>query len=134
VHYVLVFHRASLPGISPAVSLEWNGSIVELLQALPERIWSNGNVPEGRCVDFIGACFALPSINTSEMEVWNIDPPHTVLESDNEFEWYRKKMASIQEWEARPILVNLDPPFDVSQGGVELWRCPVTLYINICAK
>ncbi|HTU92547.1 MAG TPA: hypothetical protein VMF69_20870 [Gemmataceae bacterium] len=86
--HTIIFHRASLPGISPALSLWWEDDIVDLLKVILPRIFDlGGNMPDGKCVDFIGACFAEPSVDKARMEVSNIYYPPEIADEDD---WYSR--------------------------------------------
>jgi hypothetical protein len=117
-----VFHNPDMGRISPSVSLWWPGKVINLLNLLPADIWSDGNVPAGRCVDFIGACLACPKVDRGRLEVWNIPVPREWFATGGEDGWYHRLMAEMRSWDDPPVLVNLLPPFEASRGDRELCR------------
>ena len=119
----LIFHNPDMGWISPSLTLWWPGEVVELLNLVPAEIWACGNVPAGRCVDFIGECFARPEvIDRGRMEVWNIPVPREWFATGGEDGWYHRLLAEMQSWKQPPILVNLLPPFEAKRGERELCR------------
>jgi hypothetical protein len=118
----LIFHNPDMGWISPSVTLWWPGEVVDLLNLVPADIWSCGNVPAGRCVDFIGACLARPEIDRGRMEVRNIPVPREWFTTGGEDGWYHRLLAEMRSREDPPILVNLLPPFEASRGARELCR------------
>jgi hypothetical protein len=130
VYRTIVFYRSDPPTFSPAVSVWWPGSVIDLFNLIPPLAWANGNMPEGRCVEFIGACFSVPEIDTSRMEVWNMR-----LRYDRLDEWEQVHGSrvfgepflkwlfdEVGAWERPPVLVNMEPPFEAYLGGKELCR------------
>ncbi len=88
-------------------------------------------MPDGRCADFVGALYSLPAVDTSRIELCNIWLAPPALDDEDETQLYKKRVEWLAKLDPPLILVNLDPPFEVTQGGVELWRCPVSIYLNI---
>jgi len=130
VYRTLIFYRPEPPSLSPALSIWWPGRVIDLFNLTPPDVWGNGNMPEGRCVEFIGACFAVPRIDTGRMEVWNLPLRWERL---NEWErahgtrvfgepWVRWLFEEVAGWEKPPVLVDLEPPYHATQGGEVLCR------------
>ena len=130
MYRVIIFYRSEPPCVSPAMNIWWPGKIIDLFNLLPPTVWCNGNMPEGRRVDFIGGCFAVPEVDTNRMEVWNL-----VLRWERLDEWERVNGArvfgapwlqwlfeEVGTWEQPPVLVDMESPFEARQGGRVLCR------------
>jgi hypothetical protein len=129
VYHIIIFYRAEPSSLSPAVNIWWPGKVIDLFNLLPAPVWRNGNMPEGRCVDFIGGCFSAPEIDTNRMEVWNLCLRWERLEEWERLRgsrvfgepWLKWLFEEIGTWEKPPILVDMELNQAI-QGGKVLCR------------
>jgi hypothetical protein len=117
----LAFHSPDVPFISPMVSLWWEADVVDLLNAFPTELWRSGSPPQTWFANFIVASMALPGIDKSRIEIRNVPVPTDWLADDHD-EWYGRLMADFQEFDAPPILVNLNYPCEAWRPGFNVWR------------
>src|SRR5690348_2800889 len=94
----IIFHSPQLPRVSPAVAVWWPGRVIDLLNLIPWRVWSGGDMPEGRCAAFIGACAALPQVDADRLEVRNVPVAKEWLASADPREWYARLLEDMRGW------------------------------------
>jgi hypothetical protein len=117
----VIFHSPDMPRISPLVNLWWERPFPELLRLVRPQI--HADLPEDACAEFIGACFARPEVDTNRLSVCNVPyPPEWHEDGADRFAWFRALMAQVRDWQPPSVLVNMDPPFEIAQGGVVLGR------------
>jgi hypothetical protein len=120
VYRTIIFYRANPPAVSPAVSLEWSGKVVDLLNRLPPDVWVYGDRPERLCAAFVAACcadlpqglWALPlrRDRLAECERAHGGPLAGAA-------WVRWLSDEFGGGEAPPVLIDLDPPYHATRGG-----------------
>jgi hypothetical protein len=140
----IVFHRAGLESVSPMVSVWWRKSVIDLLNQLPELAINFGGMAEEACADFIVAFAALPpqkgiSLRT---EVFNLglrwERVHQAVTAEIEtreraHQWHRWLLEEIDlftrtffandaDRRTFPVLIDMDPPYHVTQGGTVLFQ------------
>jgi hypothetical protein len=140
----IVFHRAGLESVSPMVAVWWRKSVIDLLNQLPELAMNFGGMAEEACADFIVAFAALPpqkgiSLRT---EVFNLglrwERVNQAVTAEIETreranQWRRWLFEEIDhltktffandaDRRTFPVLIDMEPPFEVTQGGVVLGR------------
>jgi hypothetical protein len=138
VNRTFIFFRADMCSVSPAVKLCWPGQVIDLLNRLPGGTLYWGNMAEGACADFVGACLAVPEARTQPIEVHNL---RLRWDRQNELagqfgtreyaELWRHWLHEEIEWVCAntaggktvlPVLVDLDPPILATQGSKVLCR------------
>jgi hypothetical protein len=117
----LAFHSPDVPFFSPMVSLWWEAEVVDLLNAFPADLWRSGPPPETWFAHFVAAIMSLSEIDTSRVEVRNVPVPADWLANDHG-EWYGRLMAEFQEFDAPPILINLNYPCEARRPGFRVWK------------
>jgi hypothetical protein len=115
-----------MPRVSPVVTLWWRGKVIRLLRAVAPQIGVRGDLPESACASFVHACYDLPETRKYPVEIHSLQyPPEWHLCADgcaDRFAWYRKLLADLRSRQPAPVLWNMDPPYDVLQGGIQLWQ------------
>jgi N-glycosidase YbiA len=142
VDRTIIFYRSDPPAVSPQVSVNWPGKVVDLFNRFPADVWFNRDTPEGRCVDFVAACcadggYADPTVGTAPSGLWNLplrwDRPDELQGEPGTREyaerWRTWLFEEIERLSAEaggrwlpPVLVDLDPPYHATQGGKVLCR------------
>src|SRR5947209_44078 len=106
-----------MPRISPVVSLRWNRPPAELIRLV--RPYIRADLPEGACAEFVGACFLVPEIDPAGITVANLPyPPEWHADAGDRFAWFRRLLDEVRGWSPPAVLVNMDPPYDITVGGV----------------
>jgi hypothetical protein len=147
----IVFHRAGLESVSPMVAVWWRKSVIDLLNQLPgssgdrsELAMNFGGMAEEACADFIVAVAALPPQKDPSLrtEVFNLglrwervnQAVTAALETrERADQWHRWLLEEIDHFTKTafadgadrrtfPVLIDMEPPFAVTQGGVVLGR------------
>jgi len=140
----IIFHRAGLESVSPMVSVWWRKSVIDLLNQLPDLAINFGGMAEEACADFIVAFAALPppkgiSLRTEVVNLglrWervNQAVTAEVETRERANQWHRWLFEEIDHFtkayfandadrRAFPVLIDMEPPCDVTQGGVVLGR------------
>jgi hypothetical protein len=116
----LAFHLPEVPFISPMVSLWWDAEVIDLLNAYPTDLWRCVSPPETWFANFIVVSMTLPGVDKNRIGVRNIPVPTDWLANDRG-EWYGRLMAEFQEFDAPPILINLNYPCDARRPGFRVW-------------
>jgi hypothetical protein len=134
VYRTFIFFRAGLASVSPAVNLWWAGKVINLFRQFPAEALHYGAFADGACADFIVACSRLEKTKDQPIEVFNLPlrwegqdrltakfdmPAHSEQWRAWLFEEIERLSADRQDL---PILVDLDPPFHVTQGGRVLFQ------------
>lgn len=133
-----IFHKPVLESVSPLVCLQWSGRVIDLLNRLPPDALHFGGMAQETCVDFIVACAALPRELTRPIEVLNLglrwDRVNEVVTAEVDtracadqwrawlFEEIEHLYAQVEDRRQLPVLVELNPPYHVTQGGTVLCR------------
>jgi hypothetical protein len=118
---LIVFHSPDMPRISPVVDLPWDRPPADLIRLVRPHI--HADLPEGACAEFIGACFSVPDIDAGGITVCNVPyPPEWHADEGDRFAWFRRLLAEVRAWSPPAVLVNLDPPFDITLGDAVLGR------------
>lgn len=135
----IIFFRPGLGSVSPAISVAWDGSVVDLLNRIvPFGGKVNlGAYAEEACADFVIALSVDPATAelSPRLEVLNLR-----LQWDRLDALYPETAAGIPAWKEvffaeierawsgakgpqwMPVLVDLEPPFHVTQAGKLLCR------------
>ncbi len=83
----------------------------------------HADLPESACAEFLGACFSLPQIDPAAITVANLAyPPEWHASNGDRFAWFRRLIAEIRAWSPPAVLVNMDPPFDITHGEAVIGR------------
>jgi hypothetical protein len=102
-----------MPRISPVVRLRWDRPVAELFRLVRPHI--HADLPEGACAEFVGACFSAPEIDPVGISVANLAyPPEWHADDGDRFAWFRRLIAEVRAWSPPAVLVNMDPPFEVT--------------------
>jgi hypothetical protein len=135
VNRKFIFFCPGLTSVSPAVSLWWPGKVINLFNQIPADALHYGAFATGTCADFIVACSALGKTKYHPIEVINLPlrwegqdrlageidtPAHSVQWRDWLFAEIERLTAEYQQ--DPPILVDIDPPYHVIQGGAVLFQ------------
>jgi hypothetical protein len=125
------FYRSDLHMVSPLVSVSWRGTVVDLLNQLPDS--AGGNMPEGWCVDFVAGCCGLPKIGRDRVALWNWWPQEAfdargLAEGTPEYElafvsWLDRQAKTTGD--RTPVFISTWLPPVAYQGGAELCRLVV---------
>jgi hypothetical protein len=141
-----IFFGSGLTSVSPAVSLWWPGKVINLFKQLPAETLVLGTLASEVCAHFIGACSALQKAKLSGSR-HRSDPGQylRIQVSSLALRWEGQELLTAaydtpehaEQWRAwffaeierlcanaqhPPILVDLDPPFHVTQGGTVLFQ------------
>jgi hypothetical protein len=138
VYRTFIFFRSGLASVSPAVSVWWPGKVINLFNQFPDLAIHFGAFADGACADFIMACSAVVDKTQGQpIEVYNLPfrwegqdwlaaeidtPAHREQWRTWLFEEIERLFAQDSDQQNPPILVDLDPPFQVTQGGTVLFQ------------
>jgi len=67
-------------------------------------------------------CAALPEVGPNGISLNNWFPSEEGPKSAEDVEWFQRALAEAEAFASRPVLVNMDRPFDVRQGRKTLCR------------
>lgn len=122
MYVTVIFHSPDMPRVSPAVQLSWGGTVAELLRLLWPP-YPRADLPEPAAAEFVAACIRDPRAGSGRVEIANVPyPPAWHSDAGDRFEWYRLVMSDVRGWEPPPVLVNMDPPYEIERGGAVLGR------------
>jgi hypothetical protein len=124
----VVFHFAVVPMHSPAVCLHGVTDLRRVLtEVLPGVIEGAISFPEFACTAFIAAVAARPDlvVSVSAHNLPPVDDYH--FERDPDAGEVAAAFARLQavvrgRGTVPPVFVSVDHPWDVVQGGIEVWR------------
>ena len=117
----IVFHSPDMPRISPVVRLHWTGSPAELMRLTPPHL--HADLPEEACAELIGACVTALQIDPHLMTVSNLPyPPEWHVEGGDRFAWFERLIAEVRAWRPPAVLVNMDPPYEITHGETLIGR------------
>lgn len=134
MHRTFIFFRSGLTSVSPAVSVWWPGKVINLFKQFPAAALHYGAMATGACADFIVACSALEKTKYQPIEVFNLPLPwegqdRLTAEFDTSAYWDQWRAWLFAEIERLstdraepPILVDIEPPYYVTQGGTVLFQ------------
>jgi hypothetical protein len=134
-----IFFHSGLTSVSPVVILQWPGKVINLFNQFPAGALFYGTFAADACADFIVACSAVekakrqrrfrPSIQVCNLALrWEGQDQLTAAYDTPEHseQWRAWLFAEIERLCADrldpPILVDLEPPFHVTQGGTVLFQ------------
>lgn len=132
-----IFFGAGLSSVSPVVTVWWPGKVINLFNQFPEMALHFGSYASETCVDFVIACSQVKKAKEMPLEVANLPlrwegQDHLTGEYGtaayaNEWrEWlfreFERLFGDIEDPRNLPILVDIDPPFHVTQGGTVLFQ------------
>lgn len=129
-----IFFRAGLASVSPVVTVWWPGAVLNLFRRFPPEALHFGSYASEACVTFITACAALDKTRYLPTEVSNLQlrwEGQDAIAAEFDTAAYRDQwrawlLAEIDRLAAGaadpPILVDTDPPYHVTQGGVVLFQ------------
>ena len=132
-----IFFRAGLSSVSPGVTVWWPGKVIDLFNQFPESALHYGSHASETCVDFIIACSQVKKAKQMPLDVANLPlrwegqeqltAEYATAVYANEWrEWLFRELervfAEIEDKRSLPILVDIDPPFHVTQGGTVLFQ------------
>lgn len=136
MYRTFIFFRAGLTSVSPAVILWWPGKVINLFNQFPAEALHYGAFASGTCGDFVVACAALEKAKSRQIEVCNLllrwegqdrltAEYDTPAHSDQWRAWLFEELDRLfadAYGQDPPILVDLDPPYHVTQGGTVLFQ------------
>jgi hypothetical protein len=137
VYRTFIFFRSDLSSVSPAVVLWWPGRVIDLLNHLPGGALHYGAMAGQACADFVVACNSVPDASSRGIEVENLplrwdrldqlegrtdSPEYVARWRDWLFTEIERLSASMDGATWRPVLVDLDPPYQATQGSEVLCR------------
>jgi hypothetical protein len=134
-----IFHKPVLESLSPMVGVWWPGRVIDLLNRLPPAALHFGGMAEETCADFIVAFAALTQedhyLPLEVLNLWlrweRVDQALTAEIDTREradqwrawlFEEIGHLYADVEDRRTLPVLVELSPPYHVTQGGKVLCR------------
>jgi len=118
-----IFYQPGLLEFSPVVTVWWRGEVevIDLLNRLPVDIWGGGE-PGQQCGRFVAACAALPEVDLDGVALLNwVYAPGGPADADD-VGWSQRVLAWFTAMNPPPVLINLNPPFDVRRGSAVLCR------------
>ena len=137
MYRTFIFYRAGLNSVSPAVHLWWPETVINLFKQFPVDALHYGSFASHTCVDFIIACSALEKTKYQPIEVFNLrvrwegeDRLTAEIDTPARTEQWRawlfteieRMCADVTDPQQLPILVDIDPPHHVTQGGTVLFQ------------
>ena len=136
MHRTFIFFGAGLASVSPAVTVWWPGKVINLFRQFPSGALHYGAFAPGTCADFIRACSALEKTSYQPIEVHNLplrwegqDRLTAEFDTPAYSEQWRawlfgelERLSADYDGPNPPILVDIDPPFHVTQGGTVLFQ------------
>ena len=134
MYRTFIFFRPGLTDVSPAVHLWWPGKVIHLFRQFPPLALHYGASATGTCADFIVACSALEKTKYQPIEVANLPLRwegqdrltaefDTPAHADQWRAWLFAEIGRLSaDQQDPPILVDLDPPYHVTQGGAVLFQ------------
>jgi hypothetical protein len=132
-----IFYSSGLNSVSPEVGLWWPGKVINLFKQFPNDALHYGADAQQTCADFLVACVALKHEKVLPTEVTNLplrweDQEQLTAEFDTPayaqqwrawlFGEIERLCSEITDPNELPILIQMDPPFHVTQGGTVLFQ------------
>lgn len=137
MYRTFIFFKSGLTSVSPAVTVWWPGKVINLFNQFPPAALHYGAYATGACADFIVACSAVEKTKYQPVEVENLPlrwdgVDALTAEYDTpaySAQWREWLFAELGRYftgpdgpPELPVLVDLDPPHHVTQGGTVLFQ------------
>ncbi len=137
MYRTFVFFGSGLATVSPVVTVWWPGKVIDLFTQFPAGALHYGSFASHTCADFIVACSAVKETKGGVMEVSSLrlrwegedrltaefnTPAYTVEWRAWLYTEIERLCADITDPQKLPILVEIDPPYHITQGGTVLFQ------------